>query len=128
METTNRSRGWSALRRSSNLFSDSSFFAFFAISETLPVRRSKTALVALFLHGLDHLPLLPRGHRPLPSSARVCDCRDCRKALTHDTTHRLPGQSGFSSAKVRPRSERLWLPGGTAVSTVSRQRLAYNAG
>jgi hypothetical protein len=30
--------------------------------------------------------------------------------------------------KVRLRSEPLWLPGGTTISTISRQRLVPNAG
>jgi len=44
----------------------------------------------------------------------------------------LPGVLGSRTlrrtAQVRLRSEPLWLPRGTTISTISRQRLVHNAG
>ena len=44
----------------------------------------------------------------------------------------LPGVLGSRTLrcteKVRLRSEPLWLPGGTTISTISRRRLVHNAG
>jgi len=44
----------------------------------------------------------------------------------------LPGVRGSRTLRrtgqVRLRSESLWLPGGTAISVISRRRLVHNAG
>jgi len=44
----------------------------------------------------------------------------------------LPGVLGSRTLRrtdqVRLRSEPLWLPGGTAISTISQRRLVHNAG